>query len=165
MGTKGFHFISYAEMDKLLADNGFIIAASESYTGTIPDNKMAELRANLIKLEDDLLEYEVTSGVFRDKGMYISKNELSKCWNIFHRNDYHPKNLDLLKQNGLNTEDEDEIRIRQSNRENSKIFVVAHSNNFLPGTTNDPGKLTAKPLPDPIAVVKHRLGYIVLASW
>ncbi len=162
--AKGFRYVSYGEMDKLLADNGFIVATADRYVDVIPDDKMVEIKKNYEALEDDMLSYvacdrrDVTS-----PELLLSYNEISRCWSTCNKSSYHVIDENILKVAGLPT-DCDHIKIVET-KQKSPIYVVAHASKFLPETTNDPGKIEAKINPDPIAVIKHRNGYLVLASW
>lgn len=175
----GLYFISYKDMDTLCKANDFIIGESNRYKEEIPSASVKTMAENYNKIKDELISY-----AFRTNGqltappdMYFSASEVG-YWLRGESNmrmyecDFISQKLEkrltkrgrkVMQEYGK-TKCSDWELIRDYSLE--KIYVVAQTDKFdLTGMHVENHLLVADRKPDPIAVIKHRKGYVVLAKW
>lgn len=172
---RALNYISYQEADSLMQLNNFIVADAENYIGNIPDSTQKLIHINYEKIEDDMLTYAIDA---RDgKSAYLfSGNEVG--WWLRNRESANWSDFVILSsvlydrlddKNAIMKAGCPNVNRWEMNRDytNTKIKIIANAKYFAPGTTLDSNKLSlAKPIvKDPLAVIKHRNGYVVLAVW
>lgn len=179
----GLFFVTDSEMDSLLLINNFIIGESSFYKESIPDEAAKEMKKNYSAVKNDILKYNVEPHdcVIQDHAIWFTENEvgywmsgenISTNWIKF---DIISDNLeDRLSKKGVKVLN-DYYNIYSADRwrssiDNSmgRIFVVADKSKFDTTGMVIANNHLLRPEPprrDPIAVIKHRGGYVILARW
>lgn len=178
----GVNFLTYSEADTLMKLNNFILADAGQYIGHIPDSSMEQIYENYRKVEDHLLNYWLTDDNLQwgvnNKAIALTKKDLG--WWLDKSGDVHYKYC-LLSDNIFDRLSETGVKnaissgLNNTNNwtlkqapELSKIQIIAHPSMFVPDVVKDSAtasKLKGPTIPDPMAVVKHRNGFVVLAVW
>jgi hypothetical protein len=178
----GVNFLTYSEADTLMKLNNFILADAGQYIGHIPDSSMEQIYENYRKVEDHLLNYwllddntqwsdnyKTIALSKKDLGWWLNKsgdNDIRYCWlsdNIYDR----LSEIGVKNAIGSGLSNTNNWTLRKDS-ELSKIQIIAHPSMFVPDVVKDSAtavKLKAPAIPDPMAVVKHRNGVVVLAVW
>lgn len=173
----GVYFITHDEMKVLCDSNNFIIAPCTVYKGSIPDVAIKEMQVNYNKIGDDMLKYNAHHT--GEAGMLFTENETgwwlsnkTEDWYGYYnflsddlKDRLNSRGVKVLKeQYGLSSFTE--WRWNKTDTY-TKIQIVADSENFDLTGLDKNGYLYTKHIPkrDPIAVIQHRNGYIILAKW
>jgi hypothetical protein len=179
--TYGLNFLTHAEVKILCDSNNFIIGPASAYQEEIPMESIMEMKRNYERITPDILKYristyletpmqvflfsesEVSEGISRRwKWLYseielgndaeISKNLSGKGHDVF--NTHYAGSQDYSKWEKAFTTEFSKIKIIADHRKFDKTGLVIIGN-----------ELQRPPVPDPIAVIQHRNGYIILAKW
>lgn len=177
----GVYFLSYAEMDSLCVVNQFIIGEASRYKEEIPEIAISEMKNNYDKIKKEMCTYGFrTDGqLIAPPNIYLSESEVGywlrgedyvRSWRFTFLSE---KLENRLTKKGVRVMNED-YNVYTSDdwtmtRENSfsTIYVVGDIRKFnTAGMTIRNNLLVPfNPNPDPIAVIKHRHGYVILAKW
>lgn len=173
--NKGYHYLSFAEMDTLCKLNGFILSRPENYISTIPDSIKTVIRDNYKKLEDYELKWYIESSystVYPLNPGLFSDNEIAWMARddgdhsdaaFFPRLGFWVSDAALDEQNMNKNHKRWEIK---RNYDNSGLFIVAHHSKFSSDTEAEEHILKMPQVnPDPMVVMKQRKGWVVLAYW
>jgi hypothetical protein len=176
----GLYFVTLKEMDSLLLLNNFIIGASQFYKESIPDAAAKEMAVNYKKIKNDVPAYYIdpTSGLGSNYTTAFTEDEVGWWMSGKLNDDSYDYTLisrkleKRLTKKGRKTL-RDVYRISGAHSWNMQyrkpvIEVVADKSKF--DTTgmvivNNHLLRPEPPRRDPIAVVRHREGYIILARW
>jgi hypothetical protein len=184
-------FLSDADMDTLCKANGFIVAPSRNYLDMIPDHAAREMKANYEKIEGDMLSYDFFTYTY--EGTFIREPRIGgklfslsgtevKSWirgkerwrgsvvreTWFDREQRITKAVrpEIIKRYMLNVEGYGYNWIMVRNKDAENIKIVAHHSRFdTSGFNVDSEVLVIPPKKDPLAVIKHRGGWVILAHW
>lgn len=177
----GLYFLSFAEMDSLCTANNFIIGASDRYKEAIPATAVTTMQDNYEKIKRELVDYSFSDwrgGRGFAPFIYLSSNEVG-WWIRGNSIDNHYE-YSFLRKNLIWRVTKKGKRVlrdvygitsqptwsMQRVPELRTIHVVASVDKFdITGMTIQNHVLAAPPKPDPIAVIKHRKGYVILAKW
>lgn len=186
------NYFSYADMDKIMKANGFLVGPSNSYLGTIPDKNAGEIMANYIRIKDEIPAYHFFTH-FRwtsdsKSGEFIgcfSKKELkgkairhtpafdSHGWGMGSREEQERSisrfvKKDALMSKGIPTNMQNFMMREDYSFE--RIYIIAPASKFDTTHMDIGPQLAAMPTPthrssDPLAVVKTEKGWVVLSAW
>lgn len=175
----GVYFISYAEMDSLCKLNNFIVGEASRYKEDIPMDAIKEMNKNYDTLKDEMVTYGFrTNGqLIAPPDMYFSKSEVG-YWlkDKTNMNDFEvhlvssdledrlsDKGVKVMKANYYKTHVDDWELIK--NNSFSKVYVVSDARKFNTEGMTIVNNILVPQKRDPIAVLKHRKGYLILAKW
>lgn len=181
MNTYGLHFLTTMEVDTLCKVNNFVMAKATQYKGSLPTASAKEIQINYKKIKDEILSYEFRVNWDSDNKIFFSENEVGwwlsgeKERTEFDFTFLNTNLADRLNKKGKKVMLEDyklvslsSWRMFTGNFDHTGIKIIADITKFntigshLEGIELKPNHV---PKPDPIAVMQHRNGYIILAKW
>lgn len=178
MDKYGLYFLSYEEMDSLCYANNFIVGESDRFKENIPDASVVEMKTNYDKLKSDIIDYGFEINNQINPSVFLSSSEVGywlrgegrmysfECNFIRENLKYRVTNKGKKVLNDFynifSCDKWEMVRVPS----HSKIFVVAAPDKFdISGMVINGINLEVAPKPDPIAVIKHRAGYVILTKW
>lgn len=168
----GLHWLSYEEMDTLMKQNNFIIGAAENYIDSIPDAAAITMRENYKAVSPELLTWRLNPYLNWVNTYWFTSYEIDEPAARKEGGQVMPEYLNaLFTESGIERKNKYDVLfagIYDIVRDNalSKIFVVADKSKFDIKGMEIVGRELRRPIAhDPIAVIKHRTGYVILAKW
>jgi hypothetical protein len=172
----GLHFLTNAEMDTLMKANKFMMGNPSDYIAEIPDTAARTMRKNYNKIDNEFLTYAIQQSTWSRSGVTYLFSSRELGWNL--RGEIEESDNDqlffpdaiswyvdddaMLAQNMPDLEDWEMTRVMS----NANIRIVAPSNKFRAGAVPVGGLVVPENKhPDPIAVIPHRNGWVILAKW
>lgn len=173
----GLYFLTHQEMKTLCDSNNFIIGPADAYKESVPDSSAFEMMQNYNKIKNDMCCYFVNNWHTRTE-MWFTDNELkSDVKNMrwqFSNIEFNSSDENLINHV---TKKGNDVIINVYNLEGltdyecvklndfTKIKVVADIRKFDKTGLTVKGNELIKPKTDPMAVIQHRNGYIILTRW